>query len=180
MKKKLMMAVVFCLLICMLCGCSPKVEQSMSPEQLMALSDNELFETVYLRLINTPNDKETALERIPPACWTVYVLNMYDMEIQNGGLCQFFVNPSRALAPHVAECLEAVGAQEHLQLFSGFIESNGVDLNNLSFFLLQDVEEFAEQAKRYDFESFDDSYYDLPPLYDYIVAYIRANITEFS
>ena len=38
---------------------------------------------------------------------------------------------------------------------------------------------YAAQAQRYDFESFDDAYMELTPLQNYIVSYIKANISEF-
>ena len=56
------------------------------------------------------------------------------MELQNGGLCQFFVNSSRSLAPYVDECLKMVGAEEHRKLFAEFVANNQIDLNNLDSF----------------------------------------------
>ena len=101
------------------------------------------------------------------------------MEIQNGGLCQFFVNSSRSLAPYVNACLKTVRAEAHNQLFAEFVANNQLDLHNLDSFKITDIEEYASQTERYDFDAFDNAYYELTPLQDYIVAYIKANITEF-
>ena len=150
--------------------------------KLKKLPDDKLFEAVYfqnLDLIESFADEDIALSQISPARRTVYILSMFDMEIQNGGLCQFFVNSSRSLAPYVGECLKMVGAEEHRKLFAEFVTSNQIDLNNLDSFRISDVEEYAAQIKRYDFDAFENPYCELTPLQDFLVAYIKANISEF-
>ena len=101
------------------------------------------------------------------------------MELQNGGLCQFFVNSSRSLAPYVDECLQAIGAEKHRKLFAEFVSNNQIDLGNLDSFRISDIEDYAAQTERYDFDAFDNSFFELSPLQDFIVAYIKANISEF-
>ena len=101
------------------------------------------------------------------------------MEIQNGGLCQFFVNSSRSLAPYIEDNLNKIGATEHKKLFTEFIENNNIDVNNLDSFIISDVEEYEAQTKRYDFDSFDNKYIELPTLQSYITEYIKTNIEKF-
>ena len=101
------------------------------------------------------------------------------MEIQNGGLCQFFVNSSRSLAPYIEDNLNKIGATEHKKLFTEFIENNNIDVNNLDSFIISDVEEYVAQTKRYDFDSFDNKYIELPTLQSYITEYIKTNIEQF-
>ena len=77
-------------------------------EELKKLSDEQLYETVYLQtldLVETFSDEETAFSKISVEQKTFYILSIYDMEIQNGGLCQFFVNPSSSLAPYIKDNL---------------------------------------------------------------------------
>ena len=178
-KIKIIVALLCGILSFTSCGISQK---ELHGTELLNLSDDRLYEKVYfqtLDLIESYPDEETALSQISPECRTVYILSIFDMEIQNGGLCQFFVNSSRLLAPYVDECLETVQAQEHKELLSAFVVSNNIDLHHLESFEILDVSEYAAQAKRYDFASFDDAYMDLIPLQDYIVSYIKANISEF-
>ena len=149
---------------------------------LAALSDYDLYETVYLQTLDfifSYPSESAALEDMTQAQRVFYILSIYDMEIQNGGLCQFFVNSSRSLAPHVENCLETVGADAHKDLFTSFIEENQIDVSDLDSFIIYDIEDYAKQTQRYDFDSFDMNYYDLPPLFDYLVKYIRNNIYEF-
>jgi len=151
-------------------------------EELLKLNDNELYERVYLQnldFVESFDDEETAMSQMSPECRTVYILSIFDMEIQNGGLCQFFVNSSNSFAPYVDECLGIVNAQEHRELFAEFVANNNIDLENLDSFETDDVDEYIEQTKRYDFDSFDDRYSQLIPLQDYLVSYIKANISKF-
>ena len=98
---------------------------------------------------------------------------------KTGACVNSFVNSSRSLAPYVEQCLKTVEAEAHNQLFAEFVTNNQLDLHNLDSFEINDVAEYAAQAERYDFDTFDNAYCELTPLQDYIVAYIKANIAEF-
>lgn len=151
-------------------------------EELLTLSDDALFETVYfqnLDIAESAEDEDKELEQFAGARRTVYILSAFDAEIQNGGLCQFFVNSSRAVAPYVSEALKAVNATEHLALFDQFITANNLDVSNLDSFKVFSKRGYIRQTKRFDFDAFDDQYYELTPLQDYVVAYIKANIEAF-
>ena len=165
----------------LLSSCSTASE-SIHGQELLKLSDDELFETVYFQNIDTVMsypDESVALSQISPEQRTFYILSIYDMEIQNGGLCQFFVNSSRSLAPFVDECLETVGAEEHRKLLAEFVLDNNIDLNNLDSFDTPEIEDYILQTQRYDFDSFDNAYYEMSPLQEYLVDYIKNNITAF-
>lgn len=151
-------------------------------QELLTLSDDDLFETVYfqnLDITEAAEDEERELELFTGARKTVYVLSLFDSEIQNGGLCQFFVNSSRVVAPYVSESLKVINATEHLAIFEDFITTNNIDVSLLDSFKILSKRGYIKQTKRYDFDSFDDKYYDLPPLQEKIVAYIKDNINEF-
>ena len=151
-------------------------------EAFTELSDDDLFETVYFQLLDVVDafpDEQTALANMSPQQKTVYILSIYDMEIQNGGLCQFFVNSSRSLAPYIEDHLGIIGATEHKKLFADFIEKNSIVVHDLDSFIVSDVREYVAQVQRYDFGSFDEQYAQLPALESDITAYIRANIEAF-
>ncbi|MBQ8768135.1 MAG: DUF4375 domain-containing protein [Oscillospiraceae bacterium] len=151
-------------------------------EDLLVLSDDDLFETIYMQnmdIAGEAEDEDKEIEQFTGARRTVYILGLYDAEIQNGGLCQFFVNSSRAVAPYVREALQEVDAKEHLQLFEAFITSNGIDVSNLESFKVFSIRGFKKQTKRYDFDAFDDQYYELPALQDKVVEFIKSHINEF-
>ncbi len=159
-----------------------EANKALRGEALLTLSDDDLFETVHLQNIDIAEeseDDEKELEQFTGARRTVYVLGLFDSEIQNGGLCQFFVNSSRAVAPYVSEELKRVGAIEHLNLFEEFVKENNINLSDLESFKVFSIRGFKRQTKRFDFDSFDDKYYELPPLQDKLVAFIKEHITEF-
>ena len=151
-------------------------------QELLTLSDDDLFETVYfqnLDIAESAEEEEQELEQFSGARRTVYILGLYDMELQNGGLCQFFVNSSKAVAPYVEEALDAVGAAEHHALLKNFIGANQIDLSDLRVFRASGVRKYRKLEKKYDFDAFDEQYYELPPLQKKVVAYIKEHIDEF-
>lgn len=170
------------MLLFTLTSCGFVVNKNLHGENLEKLSDDELYEAVYfqnLDIVDSYESEEAALEEMSSVRRTVYILSMYEYEISNGGLCQFFVNSSRDLAPYVSKCLDEVGATEHKNLFDSFISDNNINVYELESFIIEDLDEFSKQNERYDFDSFDEEYDKLPFLRDSIVDYIRKNINEF-
>lgn len=159
-----------------------EAKKQLHGEELLSLSDDDLFEAVYFQNLDIAENAETedeALAQFEGARRTVYVLSLFDAEVQNGGLCQFFVNSTRAVAPYVSEALNIVGATEQRELFEHFIASNNIDVSNLESFAVSDRRGYIKQTKRFDFAAFDDKYCNLPALQDRIVEYIKANINLF-
>ncbi len=151
-------------------------------EDLLTLSDDDLYETIYfqnLDIAEAAEDEDKESAQFTGARKTVYVLGLFDSEIQNGGLCQFFVNSSRSVAPYVIESLRCVGADEHLILFDDFITTNNIDVSDLESFRVFSKRGYIKQTKRFDFDSFDDKYFELPALQEKVVTYIKNNINEF-
>jgi len=101
------------------------------------------------------------------------------MEVNNGGLCQFFVNSSRMVAPLVSEYMGIIGAADHKKLYDDFTSKYGIDLNDLSSFDIEEAAEFEEQNQRYPFDEYDDAFYDMEPLETYLKKFIRENVKDF-
>lgn len=182
LKRKLCLVLLLSFVTLLLASCRNLPTKVLHGEELKKLSDNELFETVYsqtLDIVDSFPNEETALSKMSVEQKTVYILSMYDMEIQNGGLCQFFVNPSRSLAPYIEDSLYAIGAADHKKLFTEFIINNNIDVNDLTSFIISGINDYIAQTKRYDFDSFNNKYIELPTLQSYITEYIRANIEKF-
>ena len=135
---------------------------------------------LWMEMTDRYANEAESLENLGPLYRTFYILANYDMEMQCGGLCQFFVNPSRDLAPYVEEALETVSAKDHSALYSEFISDNKINVWDLESFKIQSIRQYAEQFARYDFETFDDAYYELPPLYNYLIQWVRDHIDEFA
>lgn len=155
---------------------------ALTPDQFAALPDDELFSAAQARIDAIMDAQEDILQGLPLLSApqkVFYALNYLEMEVNNGGLCQFFVNSSRILAPYISEYLGIVGADEHKQLFDSFIRRHHIDLTDLSSFQIRHVRDFETQAKRYPFDEYDDAFYSLPSLEEPLTAYVRANISAF-
>lgn len=192
MKKILSVILMSCLLIgC--CGCSmiaalkgdtAEREQylRMTTEELKALSDEELFNALHVRTeeyANTSWDLGEGAGRLPEPQKVFYVVSSFYTELENGGLCRFFVSGTRNLTPQVSESLAALGAVMHQTLFDRFLRDNKLAADRLGFFVINDEREFAEKRAQYPFDNFDIPYGKLPSLRDMLLAYARAHIAEY-
>ena len=156
--------------------------RNLSTEELAALSDEDLFVAAKLRInviVDACADSAEAFARLNDHQKVVYALDYLEMEVNNGGLCQFFVNSSRVVAPYVSDYMARVGASEHKALFDGFIRQHGIDLNNLSSFIIHRHRDYEAQTKRYPFDEYDDKFYELPSFEEPLTAYIRQHIEAF-
>ena len=151
----------------------------MSSEEIKNLPDDELCDAVIRRISCKADeyDEYEILTELTDTEFTVYVITRFNNEIENGGLCQFFSNSSNAVAPYVSKRLEIIGANEYKELYDTFVGKYNFDLNNLSEFETDDVDEFVDFYDKYDFEEFDNN--ELPPLADYLNKYILANRCNF-
>ena len=154
---------------------------AMTAEALSALPDEDLYFAAMIRTERKINyeSMEESFAALSQPQKVLYVLSTLESEVNNGGLCQFFVNSSRMMAPYVSESLEIIGAAAHKQLFDGFIQTNGINVSDLSSFRIHRTADFEKQAKRYPFDEYDDAFYALPSLEEPLTAYIKANLSHF-
>ena len=155
---------------------------AMSPSELATLSDDELFEAVRVRIdkkVFAVKDLAQGIAAINYKQLVFFSANYLEMEVENGGLCQFFVNSSRIAAPLVSTSLEAIGAAEHKALYDGFIAKYNIDVTDLSSFLIHDTQDYARQTERYPFAEYDDAFYELKPIQDYLLSFVRRYIDAF-
>lgn len=155
---------------------------TMTTEEVAALSDEDLLEAAIIRTENavqTFDEWEDGVNALNDSQKLFYALNWLEMEVNNGGLCQFFVNSSRMVAPWVSEYMGVIGATDHKKLYDDFVSKNNIDLNELSFFDIEEVDEFAEKAEAYPFEEYDDAFYDMAPIETYLKPFVREHVQDF-
>lgn len=151
--------------------------RAMPRAELLAMDDEDFYDAMACITEDAVYDLGEQKD-LPRELIVVYTLVKLEMEVNNGGLCQFFVNSSRECAPYVSEALEAVGALGIKDLFEGFVKGNGIDVRDLSSFKLSRIEEFEEQTKRFDFDTFDDRFYEDHALHQQIIAYARKHVEQ--
>lgn len=155
---------------------------NMSKDEMSNLSDDDLISAVLVRTEHTVEGFDEPIDGLNALnyCQKVfYSLNCFEMEVNDGGLCQFFVNSSKITAPFISEYMGVVGADEHKTLFDKFISDNKIDLSDLSLFDLGDLEDYEEQTKIYPFDEYDNAYSDLEPIETYLKKYVREHFTDF-
>lgn len=162
MKKRLFAIAVIMLILTAAIGCGGGYL-----ENIEDLSDYDLVEEAYFGLGDD-------FEAFNDAQRVVYTVAEFDMEVQCGGLCQFFYNDCEE-APYVSQSLAEIGAAEYQRLYDDFIADNDIDISGL------DEIEYEDMYDMYPFNDFDDDYYELygrQPLETMLAAYIRAHIDE--
>ena len=155
---------------------------TMTTDELSALSDDELFEAIVARTeskVDSFDEWEDGVNSLNPSQKIFYSVNWLEIEVNNGGLCQFFVNSSRMVAPFVSKYMAIIGAEDHQNLYDNFVKKNAIDLTDLSFFDVNEVEEFEEKVERYPFDEYDDAFYDMEPLETYLKKFGRAHLVDF-
>lgn len=165
-------------------GETKKVGLTTSIEQTARMTNDRLYDTIVEEVVETldMDGGEATPESLAGAQLVFYVLDYFDLEVQNGGLCQFYVNSSKKAAPYVSKALAEVGAGEYQELFDRFNETYGIDTEDLSSFAIQKLEEFDRQQARYPFEEFDQAYKELNercPLNELLIRYAREHLEDF-
>ena len=153
-----------------------KQYRNMGKEGLLALNNNDFYEAIECMCEDAVYDIQAPTltqEQI-----IVYSLCRFEAEVNNGGLCQFFVNYSSECAPFISKALEAIGAADLKDLFDKFIEENNIDVNDLSSFKVESIDEFIEQTKRCDFDSFDNQFYSDENFHQQIIDYSKNYIEQ--
>ena len=155
---------------------------TMTTDELSALSDDELFAAIAARTeskVDSFGEWEDGVNSLNSSQKIFYSVNWLEIEVNNGGLCQFFVNSSRMVAPFVSKYMAIIGAEEHQKLYDNFVKKNAIDLTELSFFDVNEAEEFEEKVERYPFDEYDDAFYDMEPLETYLKKFGRAHLVDF-
>ena len=83
------------------------------------------------------------------------------------------------VAPLVSEYMGIIGADQHKKLYDDFVNKNGIDLTELSFFDVDKAEEFEEKTEKYRFDEYDDAFYDMEPLETYLKKFAREHLSDF-
>ncbi len=148
----------------------------MSEEEWLCLDEEDFYDAVFCVCNDAVYDIKAA--NLTQEQVNVYSLINFEIEVNNGGLCQFFVNSSRECAPYLSKALETIGAFEMKELFDSFVSQNAIDLNNLESFVINSADEYDAQTERFDFDFFDDKFYENTDLHGQIIAYAKKNISK--
>ena len=121
-----------------------------------------------------PVDEVSSMSPERQAAYTAACL---ELEVMNGGLCQFFANCPDCV-PYVPEALEAIGAVEHKALYEQFLADTGIDPLD-PVFQTEDMDAFSRLYELWPWEDFDDAYLSLTPIPELLEAYVQSNPDAF-
>ena len=121
-----------------------------------------------------PADDVSSMSPERKAAYTAACL---ELEVMNGGLCQFFANCPDCV-PYVPEALEAIGAVEHKALYEQFLVNTGIDPLD-PVFQTEDMDAFSRLYELWPWEDFDDTYLSLTPIPELLEAYVQSNPDAF-
>lgn len=155
---------------------------ALSAEELMALSDEELLATVWVRtkkIADCFDTERRALDHFTEPQRIFYIVYYYWQEVYHEGLCCYFANTSRETALFLREALEMIGAKEHKDLFEDFLRENKIATAALSVFAVSDAKALKKIERQYPFDDFNSAFYALTPMTEQVAAYVRENIFVF-
>ena len=124
----------------------------------------EEYEALCSRLLERCSGPENAAEfaALPRETQQLCIVADFDMEIQNGGICQYFANCGQNSAALVSQSLRAIGLEPLAQLYDSFLLAQKIDPEDLSGFECDSVEEFAAIYAGYpESDAFDEAYMEL-------------------
>lgn len=154
----------------------------MTSDELKEIDDDELFMVILMRCEDKFNqfaDLNVGITFLNEKQRIFYSLYLFECEVNNGGLCQFFSNSSCFLAPLVSKYMEIIGANEHKNLYDRFIKKHNLDVSNLTSFGSNTSDDFLSHYEQYPFDEYDDAFYAMNPLHEYLINYVKKNISYF-
>lgn len=153
-----------------------------STAELSALTDNDLFLATWFRtehIVDSHTHREDGINALNASQKAFYFVYLLDMEVTNGGLCQFFTNCGKTVVNEISGCLEIIGADDHKELYDGFIKKTGIDLTSPELYDDCESAEFEQKHPEFSFEEYDNAFFDLEDLETYLTKYVREHIEDF-
>jgi len=147
-----------------------------------AAADSMEYEELYFDLLGRTGGPESDAEfiELPVEVQNLYLAAILDMEIQNGGLLQYFANCGPESAARVSESLRAIGLESIAALYDAFLSDHQIDPNDLSAFSCETAEDFSALYRRYpEADAFDDAYMQQWQALDFnavMLAYAAENL----
>lgn len=121
----------------------------------------EAYEKLYFAVIEKVGGPETAGFALLPS-WeqSLFIVMILDMEIQNGGLAQFFWNNGALYAALVPDALTETGLEDVRDLYEAFLRENGITLEEIDA-LRETDPTMTEIYNRHPFDEFDYRYMEI-------------------
>lgn len=119
---------------------------------------DQAYENLYFAVIDQVGGPDTAdWEQHPSWLRALFIVMILDMEIQNGGLAQFFWNNGSAYASLVPDALDETGLQDVKKLYEDFVRENGITMAEIDA-LREEDPTMTDIYSKHPFDDFDYAY----------------------
>ena len=151
------------------------------PEELVGQVIGPAYD--HVNIYDGPSELARTLAPLTPGQRHLVAIHWCISEVCNGGLDQFFSNPTGILTPEALEGFRAVGADDYAELLSqaaGAVFSRGVVPRDFSARTAA-LEQVGTEERLSRLEVLDDAFYaGLTELYRKAASYIRHHPAEFA
>ncbi len=145
----------------------------------------------YIQHITQENDySEEFVRNMPKPLRVVYLVNELEMEVNNGGFLQFFINPTGVFATETVEALDLIGAnytkdllESAMAIISEYSENNSTMKDKIDGIKLHEIFTMSDlnfdQAMKDELYKLDNKFYDdKDPLDKLKIEYFDKNQAE--
>ena len=130
-------------------------------EDMMKQYRYDEYEALYFAVIEQCGEPSTPdFLNHPKSLQSLFIAMMFDMEIQNGGVAQFFWNDGSEYAKLVPDALREIGMDDVAALYEQFVEENHITL--------EEMDTYRER-----FPMMGEGFYDYHPFDEFDEAYIK-------
>ena len=121
----------------------------------------EEYEALYSAVIEQCGEPGTPyFATYPKSLQSLFVAMIFDMEIQNGGVAQFFWNGGSLYAKLVPDALREIGMDDVAALYDQFVQENSITL--------EEIDTYRER-----FPMMGEDFYDYHPFDEFDEDYIK-------
>lgn len=118
----------------------------------------EEYQKLYFSVLNLTDGPGSAdFDTRPASIRAMFVVMILDMEIQNGGIAQFFYNCGPNYASLVPEALRETGLEDVAVLYEDFLAAHHITMAEIDHYPAA-YPDFVSVYEAHPFEEFDDAY----------------------
>ena len=126
-------------------------------------------------------DEQMALSAMSETEQTVKTLAEFDLEYTDGGLAQYFTNPSRDTAPYLIESLRTINAPNMANAIEEYVATQKIDMEDPLEFHYDSQKLLEWELELYGVDAINNKLYSLieqEHFHKKMIAYIRYNLEE--
>ena len=162
MVKNIILAMALVMMICGLGGrLAVQPESNDDFDELQDKYHYDEYEKLYFSMISNADEPGTpGFMAQPEAQRALFVVLIFDMEIQNGGIAQYFWNTGSDYARLTSESLRTAGFDDVADLYERFVTENAITLSEIDSYRerFPADENWADLYDFHPFEDFDNAY----------------------